>query len=93
MIFHNWFQNHKNGITNAYWVYFLLLSCCSHKTPRFVGHRRHVMMKKPPNYVGNLALQLSVPGQRPRDRPKTRWKSVVLRDMTECSVSIYIRAK
>ncbi|KPI97862.1 hypothetical protein RR46_10983, partial [Papilio xuthus] len=47
------------------------------------GHVR----RRPPDYVGNLALQLSLPGRRSRGRPETRWKDVVIKDMSECQVS------
>ncbi|XP_045538549.1 uncharacterized protein LOC123722089 [Papilio machaon] len=50
---------------------------------RWYGHIR----RRPPDYVGNLALHLSLPGRRSRGRPKTRWKDVVLKDMSECQVS------
>ncbi|KPI91366.1 hypothetical protein RR46_14870 [Papilio xuthus] len=50
---------------------------------RWYGHVRRM----PPEYVGNLALQLSLPGRRSRGRPKTRWKDVVIKDMSECQVS------
>ncbi|KPI98341.1 hypothetical protein RR46_09557 [Papilio xuthus] len=44
---------------------------------RWYGHEKRM----PPDYVGNLALQLSLPGLRSRGRPKTRWKDVVIKDM------------
>ncbi|CAK1588595.1 unnamed protein product [Parnassius mnemosyne] len=50
---------------------------------RWYGH----VKRRPPDYVGNLALQLSIPGRRSRGRPKTRWKDVVVKDMRECEVS------
>lgn len=50
---------------------------------RWYGH----VKRRPPDYVGNLALQLSIPGHRSRGRPKTRWRDVVLKDMRECQVS------
>ncbi|KPJ11678.1 hypothetical protein RR48_02520 [Papilio machaon] len=50
---------------------------------RWYGHIR----RRPPDYVDNLALHLSLPGRRSRGRPKTRWKDVVLKDMSECQVS------
>nr|XP_049693490.1 uncharacterized protein LOC126054017 [Helicoverpa armigera] len=50
---------------------------------RWYGH----VKRRPPDYVGNLALQLSVPGRRSRGRPKTRWRDVVSKDMKECQVS------
>ncbi|KPI99700.1 hypothetical protein RR46_02614 [Papilio xuthus] len=50
---------------------------------RWYGYVR----RRPPDYVGNLALQLSLPGRRSRGRPKTRCKDVVIKDMSECQVS------
>ncbi|XP_046976347.1 uncharacterized protein LOC124542443 [Vanessa cardui] len=50
---------------------------------RWYGH----VKRKPPDYAGNLALQLSIPGRRSRGRPKTRWKDVVLKDMKMCQLS------
>ncbi|PZC85361.1 hypothetical protein B5X24_HaOG201857 [Helicoverpa armigera] len=50
---------------------------------RWYGH----VKRRPPDYVGNLALQLSVPGRRSRGRPKTKWLDVVSKDMKECQVS------
>lgn len=50
---------------------------------RWYGH----VKRRPPNYVGNLALQLSVSGRRSRGRPRTRWKDVVRRDIRESKLS------
>ncbi|XP_059047380.1 uncharacterized protein LOC131842831 [Achroia grisella] len=50
---------------------------------RWYGH----VKRKPPDYVGNLALQLSIPGRRGRGRPRKGWDDVVARDMIECEVS------
>ncbi|KAA5580537.1 hypothetical protein F3G14_18690 [Acinetobacter baumannii] len=50
---------------------------------RWYGH----VKRKPPDYVGNLALLLDLPGRRPRGRPKTRWRDVVLKDKRECKVA------
>ncbi|KPJ16353.1 hypothetical protein RR48_04618 [Papilio machaon] len=36
--------------------------------------------------VCNLALHLSLTGRRSRGKLKTRWKDVVLKDMSECQV-------
>ncbi|KPJ14053.1 hypothetical protein RR48_01628 [Papilio machaon] len=47
---------------------------------RWYGHIR----RRPPDYDSNLALHLSLPSHRSRGRPKTRWKDVVLNDMSEC---------
>ena len=52
--------------------------------------------RKPPDYIGNLALQLDIPGRRPVGRPKTRWKEVVLKDKEACKVTdddVHDRAK
>lgn len=53
---------------------------------RRVGCNGHVNNGLP-DYVGNLALQLSFPHRRPRDRPKTRWKDVILMEMHDCQVT------
>nr|ADI61822.1 endonuclease-reverse transcriptase [Bombyx mori] len=50
---------------------------------RWYGH----VKRKQPDYVGNLALLLDLPGRRPRGRPKTRWRDVVLKDKRECNVA------
>lgn len=50
---------------------------------RWYGH----VKRKPPDYVGNLALLLDLPGRRPRGRPRTRWRDVVLKDKRECNVA------
>ncbi|XP_047984026.1 uncharacterized protein LOC125224642 [Leguminivora glycinivorella] len=50
---------------------------------RWYGH----VGRRPPDYVGNLALRFSIPGKRGRGKPKTRWRDVVLKDMAECRVS------
>ncbi|KAA5556908.1 hypothetical protein F3G51_32300 [Pseudomonas aeruginosa] len=50
---------------------------------RWYGH----VKRKPPDYVGNLARLLDLPGRRPRGRPKTRWRDVVLKDKRECNVA------
>lgn len=59
---------------------------------RWYGH----VKRKPPDYIGNLALQLDIPGRRPVGRPKTRWKEVVLKDKEACKVTdddVHDRAK
>lgn len=42
---------------------------------------------RPSDYVGNLVLELDIPGRRPSGSPKTTWKDVVLMDKRGCNVS------
>ncbi|XP_028040429.1 uncharacterized protein LOC114250660 [Bombyx mandarina] len=43
--------------------------------------------RRPPDYVGNLALLLDLPGRRSGGRPKTRWKDIVLKEKRECNAT------
>lgn len=42
---------------------------------------------RPSGYVGNLVLELDIPGRRPSGSPKTTWKDVVLMYKRGCNVS------
>lgn len=41
--------------------------------------------RRPPDYIGNLRLLLSILGLRSRARSKTRWEDVMLRDIRRVS--------
>ncbi|OWR44842.1 endonuclease-reverse transcriptase [Danaus plexippus plexippus] len=44
---------------------------------RWYGH----VKRRPTEYVGNAALNLTISGKQRRGRPKLRWLSVVKQDM------------
>ncbi|KAL0860120.1 hypothetical protein ABMA27_010427 [Loxostege sticticalis] len=44
---------------------------------RWFGH----VKRRPPDYIGNVALNQNLPGQRRRGRPKLRWSSVIKKDL------------
>ncbi|XP_049875557.1 uncharacterized protein LOC126373441 [Pectinophora gossypiella] len=50
---------------------------------RWYGH----VKRRPPEYIGNVALDFNITGQRRRGRPKLRWLSVVEKDMESCGLS------
>ena len=52
------------------------------KRLRWYGH----VKRRPPEYIGNATLNLDIPGQRRRGRPKLRWLSVVKKDMEICEL-------
>lgn len=58
----------------------IIVKFCKH-----VGWYGHVK-RRPPNYVKNLALQLSISGRSSRGTPKTRSEDVVIEDINECNV-------
>nr|XP_049695049.1 uncharacterized protein LOC126054270 [Helicoverpa armigera] len=52
------------------------------KRLRWYGH----VKRRPPEYIGNTTLNLDIPGQRRRGRPKLRWLSVVKKDKEICEL-------
>lgn len=49
---------------------------------QWYGH----IKRRPTEYIGNTTLNLDIPGQRRRGRPKLRWMSVVNKDMHSCEL-------
>ncbi|XP_047502424.1 uncharacterized protein LOC125047921 [Penaeus chinensis] len=48
-------------------------------TLRWYGH----LLRRNEDHVGRQAMEMEIEGNRPRGRPKTRWKDVVQKDMRE----------
>jgi len=46
---------------------------------RWYGH----LLRRNEDHVGRQAMEMEIEGNRPRGRPKTRWKDVVQKDMRE----------
>ncbi|XP_048006510.1 uncharacterized protein LOC125241869 [Leguminivora glycinivorella] len=51
---------------------------------RWYGH----VKRRPPEYIGNVAMDLSIAGSRGRGRPKMRWADTIAKDMRACDVSV-----
>ncbi|KAL0833035.1 hypothetical protein ABMA28_001153 [Loxostege sticticalis] len=50
---------------------------------RWFGH----VKRRPPDYIGNVALRENLPGQRRRGRPKLRWSSIIKKDLESCDLT------